>query len=390
MSEGDSEPSGETRVGSLLREVRTRSRCDLAEVAEALNIRPVFLENIEATRLDLLPAPVYAIGFVRAYAEHLGLDPDEIVRRFKAELTVRNETPLKFPLPLPESGTPRAGVLFIGAVIAIAAYAGWYLSSSHRDVAHVVPPVPDRLERLLSGEPQPAGLENSPASNGASAPAALTSSPPARQPLAPSPGISASPPSPMTASPGPGTSGPPSDRPAPAVPAVLPADVASAPKQKAELPDPSSPGGPGIPPLFGADATAGGEASGGDLIGGLTRTQPASTPQPRVDALAAEPPAGASIDAGGRIVLRARADTWVEVRDSESAAVLAARLLKAGEVLHVPDRPGLRMVTGTAGGLIVIVDGQPAPALGKDGAVRRGIPLDPEVLRRGLDGPAPQ
>lgn len=371
MREGYGEPSNVMRVGALLRDVRTRSNRDLAEISEALHIRQAFLANIEAGRLDGLPAPVYAIGFVRAYAEHLGLDSDDIVRRFKAELAGGSAAPLNFPLPLTDGGTPRAGVLFLGAVIAIAAYVGWYLSSSHRDVAHLIPPVPDRLERVLTGEPQPAGLGDTQA--------------PVRSPAPSAPS-------------GAGASGQPSAGAPSAPPAAMPGSLASAPKAKL----PSDAPGPAVsetPPLMGADATAagagqgpagtlpGGTLPGGDLI--VRQAAPAPT-QPRVEALAAEPPAGASIDAGSRIVLRARADSWIELRDGVSAAVLAARLLKAGEVLHVPDRPGLKMVTGNAGGLIVIVDGQPAPSLGKEGAVRRGIPLDADVLRRGLDGPSPQ
>jgi cytoskeleton protein RodZ len=69
--------------------------------------------------------------------------------------------------------------------------------------------------------------------------------------------------------------------------------------------------------------------------------------------MAAEPPNGIGPlagDAAGRIVLRARADSWVEVRDPESDATLIARLLKTGDVYKIPDRPGLKLLTGNAGG----------------------------------------
>jgi cytoskeleton protein RodZ len=85
-------------------------------------------------------------------------------------------------------------------------------------------------------------------------------------------------------------------------------------------------------------------------------------------------------------VLRAKSDSWVEVRDPQSNSLLVARLLRAGDVYNVPDKPGLRLVTGNAGGLVVLVDGASAPPLGKEGAVRRGIALDPDTLRRGPEG----
>jgi cytoskeleton protein RodZ len=81
-------------------------------------------------------------------------------------------------------------------------------------------------------------------------------------------------------------------------------------------------------------------------------------------------------------VLRAVADSWVEIRDA-GHAVLLARLLKAGETCEVPDRPGLSMRTGNAGGLAIIVDGNPAPSIGSMGAVRRNVVLEPEALSAG-------
>ena len=97
-----------------------------------------------------------------------------------------------------------------------------------------------------------------------------------------------------------------------------------------------------------------------------------------------------SADPAARIVLRAKSDSWVEVRDPQNNNLLVARLLRAGDVYNVPDKPGLRLVTGNAGGLVVIVDGEAAPPLGKEGAVRRGIALDPDALRRGPEGSAAQ
>jgi cytoskeleton protein RodZ len=52
--------------------------------------------------------------------------------------------------------------------------------------------------------------------------------------------------------------------------------------------------------------------------------------------------------------------------------------------------PGLKLLTGNAGGLVVMVDGQVAPPLGKDGIVRRGIALDPDSLRKGTEGSSPR
>ena len=57
----------------------------LPDVATALRIRLPYLEAIEDGRWPELPGNAYALGFVRAYAKLLGLDPEEMARRFRAE-----------------------------------------------------------------------------------------------------------------------------------------------------------------------------------------------------------------------------------------------------------------------------------------------------------------
>lgn len=59
------------------------------------------------------------------------------------------------------------------------------------------------------------------------------------------------------------------------------------------------------------------------------------------------------------------------------------RLLNKGERYIVPDRAGLTLLTGNAGGVRLFIDGQALPPLGEVGEVRRGISLDPERLKSG-------
>ena len=61
-------------VGELLRERREELRLDINDIGEILRIKPAFLAAIEQSRPQDLPGPTYVIGFVRAYARHLGLD----------------------------------------------------------------------------------------------------------------------------------------------------------------------------------------------------------------------------------------------------------------------------------------------------------------------------
>ena len=85
---------------------------------------------------------------------------------------------------------------------------------------------------------------------------------------------------------------------------------------------------------------------------------------------------------GSRITIRTIVDSWVEVRDGEGE-LLFTRVLREGDQYHVPDRLGLKLVTGNAGGLEFSVDGEQVPEIGPFGTVRRDVRLEPQALKDG-------
>ena len=94
------EASGMSRVGDDLRVARERLGYGLTDYAEGLRIRREYLAALEGGQFDALPAPAYAAGFLRAYGKALGLDADELVRRFKIEVAGgTSQTRLAFPVP---------------------------------------------------------------------------------------------------------------------------------------------------------------------------------------------------------------------------------------------------------------------------------------------------
>ena len=74
-------------------------------------------------------------------------------------------------------------------------------------------------------------------------------------------------------------------------------------------------------------------------------------------------------------------DSWVQVRDA-GGELLLTRVLRAGEIYRVPDEPGLTLVTGNAGGLEILVDGESLGIMGPVGKVRRDV----NPLCRGAQG----
>ena len=91
---GDSESPLET-VGQDLRAARLRRGDEIAQVSRALKIRKDHLEALENDRLEDLPGKTYAIGFVRSYARHLGLDSAQYVERFKQDISGRTDEQIR-------------------------------------------------------------------------------------------------------------------------------------------------------------------------------------------------------------------------------------------------------------------------------------------------------
>ncbi|MGE0715259.1 MAG: RodZ domain-containing protein [Alphaproteobacteria bacterium] len=333
-------------VGALLRETRVGRGLELRRVATRLRIRYLYLQAIEEGRFDKLPGMTYAVGFVRTYAEHLGLDGDEMVRRFKQETaTVDSRTELVFPQPTSEGGVPGGAILLISLVLAVVGYVSWFYLSSRGDVRpEIVAEVPSHLAPPVTTVPLPAADRPAMAAPPVEAPPR-----PVREDLARYASDASTAAPPVAAEP---------VRPVAPEPAVAP---------------PRPPAVVAVEPSAAAAATRMPEGQ----LGQLAAIPPADVEPGRTyGATAAE----------SRIVIRAISDSWVQVRDSENSLLLT-RVLRAGDVYRVPDRPGITMRTGNAGGLEVTVDGRSAPSLGPNGGVRRNVALDPEKLVAGTAVP---
>ena len=152
-------------VGALLKASRLRIGEDLRDISAVLCIRNVYLEAIEDGRFEALPGPTYATGFIRAYAEYLGLDSDEVVRRFKSDPSGgEDKAELIFPEPIPEPGIPGGAIVFIGIMIAVVAYGAWYVNTSKEGfLVELISPVPERLAALGPDRKEQAAGSETPA-----------------------------------------------------------------------------------------------------------------------------------------------------------------------------------------------------------------------------------
>jgi cytoskeleton protein RodZ len=78
-------------IGNSLREARLRQGLDLAEIEQATKIRSRYLRALEEEQFELLPAQTYVKGFLKAYADQLGLDGDLYVEEFNSRYATEEE-----------------------------------------------------------------------------------------------------------------------------------------------------------------------------------------------------------------------------------------------------------------------------------------------------------
>ena len=408
-------------IGAELRRRREALGLDLDDVAAAIRIPPRHIESIETARHKALPARIYAIGFVRSYAEYLDMDPRGAVERFKKEALELAARPiLLFPEPAAERRVPGGALVAVSVCAALTVYAVWYMQTAqhwaHGDRVPVPPIEIAQGDSPPAADPQVADL--APALGGRN-----EFVPPSDQPGSRTVAVATAPadqvrgvwrPVPLNEVPAPATT-------------VANAPVPSGPPIPRARPDPNKP----APSLAVQDPSR----AVGDTIYASTANQPypmipAVTIEPRgtevaqatapvmarvgtlvrpdrvaegsswmpvtrqpnvVDVSSPGTPTPSSASPGvawaqmpsaatGPVVLRAAEASWIEVR-AETGEVVHAKLMKAGDSYEVPQRAGLRLTTGNAGGLDVTVGGEVTPKLGARGAVIREIPLEgPRLL----------
>ncbi len=109
-------------IGNSLREARVRRGIEFAQAEQATKIRGKYLRALEEERFDQLPAETYVKGFLRIYANYLGLDGQLYVDEFNSRFVAGDELFSRRPPTRRHSRNRRLEtnvVLFALAAIAI-------------------------------------------------------------------------------------------------------------------------------------------------------------------------------------------------------------------------------------------------------------------------------
>jgi cytoskeleton protein RodZ len=393
-------------IGSLLQNARNNRNEELSVVSSSLRIRQVYLEAIENNQFNILPGDIYVSGFIRSYATYLGLDSEDIIERYKSDIDRGKTKPdLIFPTYVPENSIPGAAILLFGLMIAMVGYGSWYFfSNKNIFTTNQVAKIPDSLTSLTDDKPvvpaspkkekitlqrnnneeetttkigikAPEGdnkldkTDNDKNVNGQLEEEATTSNKQKfdQVELAPESNM----PEPKRLQkPVEEKSEPESNIPQKVKPKLTPI-ISTKPSVKLK---PETASGNEVK----TEITENNETEIIRNVINSSKSKRVTKVSPKTLTQTQPPQPSPS-----RIVLEARTDSYIQVRDNVANQLLITRLLKKGQRYQVPNRSGLTLITGNAGALKILVDGIVVPEIGPIGAVRRNVILDATKLKNG-------
>jgi len=145
------EQMANVEIGEALRRTRLHYGKTIPDIEKALRIRASQIDAIECGDIERLPGRVYAIGFVRSYAEYLGLDGGQVVQLFKAQyMDGPDKQSLSFPMSVAETKTPAIWLVVFCLLLASGVLVYFNDQSAlDRRVVLEVDPVPDSLQKHI-------------------------------------------------------------------------------------------------------------------------------------------------------------------------------------------------------------------------------------------------
>ena len=318
--------------GAALRSIREGKNLELYDIAKTLRIREDYLKGIENGQFDSLPGPAYANGFVRTYANYLGLEIDEVMRRYKLAIASKPSNPSLTNLSPPaEARLPSGFVLMVALVLAVSTYGVWYYFMV-RDQSST-----ETISALPGTITNSAGLTEKTNKKFIAPDGGLFSEKSekrknrlsiVKKTTSPNHAIKSE----KVTTPN------------------LHVEAHKTSQLKTEVPS----------------------------IKKLGEKRLAATAQSQNVSLEKKVISG-RLKNKSRIVLRANADSWVELKEVGGKRLIS-KILREGDSYQVPLSAGIKFSTGNAGGVDILVDGKNIASLGPVGAVRRNILLDPDIL----------
>jgi cytoskeleton protein RodZ len=331
-----SDPAGE--VGWFLQREREKRGQTYEDVSEATGIHPYHLEAIEFGDLTRLPERLEALEMVGNYAEHMGFEPEPVVRHYATFLPLPALAPkanhpadpaplssakvIRFgKLPIPKFNIREfpggAGGIVASCLLAIVLFAGanWLIPPQGSEIVH-------------DGDPMAT------ASTGASdAEVALTEE---------------------------------------AMPDDQLAEETAEPEEMAST---------GREPASEEEALDGLTGLIEQTLGRQQTTSASKTKGEEKVAIAEPQAAKTATETSSRLTLKAKGPVWVRIEDAQGNVVMT-QMLRKGDSYQVPDRNGLVVIARDGGLLSYSIDGKERGILGTPGQILVGQPLDLATLEQ--------
>ena len=415
------------QIGADLNSARLSNGMQINELSQLLRISRHYLKNIESGDFDALPGPTYVAGYLRSFAQEVGLDSADISQRYRALLGDDEKGPA-YSFPVDTQRPQRSGAMLASIVVifAVAGYGGWYALGKPDILTALTgqtPPETVAMKQIESTVTEPDDMSNpdigpvGPVTSDAAvtpAPGSMTGAGDAATTLADAP------------------SGMPTQE---SIPAVIDT-VENAPSGEA-VPPPASDTGSNVdlaaaPPSQAVDPSTPAVQMSGDTMptaGTLVDTTSIAVAMPPASASAQDTAELATSDGTGEaasaampadvltddrmvaaapgladtadslggqlgtgvafarqrlpdmeITLRATGASWVEIIRNDGEEVMT-KLMRAGDTYLVDSRDRLYLSTGNAGGLELVFNDGTTRSIGDSGEILRDLLLDATKLR---------
>lgn len=156
-------------VGEILRTEREKQGLTVKDVENATSIRALYISAIEDGKYSTVPGEVYLKGFIRNYANFLGLNGQEMVEIYRQSQNPQPTIPPEEIKPEANEGKHRdkpverqttnsSSKMLIGGLVTIAVAGGiWWYASTGNDIKpeapKQVPPSPAPIQQNLASQP---------------------------------------------------------------------------------------------------------------------------------------------------------------------------------------------------------------------------------------------
>lgn len=142
-------PIPETGPGALLRQRRTERQLSVEDVAQALRLAPKQLRAIEQDDYDHLPGPTYVRGYLRSYAQFLGLSADTVLEFYNRQPAAAKAIDLAKNAPAPQMNSDHhvikiTTLIVAGLVLGLAAV--WWQGRDDSPIRLRKPPAAAKVE----------------------------------------------------------------------------------------------------------------------------------------------------------------------------------------------------------------------------------------------------